>query len=189
MSNTRGDAWGGTIAHRIRMATQVVSAVRQVVGSTVPVGDRISQQEADAAAVHRSYGSLAHRAASTMKRLFTARPHHTGQEYRMSATESNKAFVAQMLGEKKRLEDFPDRVDPNLVMHEPAHLPFGGTYRGLEEFQRFYPLVRGYYDFEHFELLGVTPRVTLSLQRHAYRSLVLSHPCSLPRNSRFQERD
>ncbi|MDR7272172.1 hypothetical protein J2X20_004846 [Pelomonas saccharophila] len=73
----------------------------------------------------------------------------------MGTTESNKAFVAEMLGQKKRLEDYPERVDPNLVMHEPAHLPFGGTYRGLAEFQQFYPRVRGYYDFERFQLLGV----------------------------------
>jgi hypothetical protein len=73
----------------------------------------------------------------------------------MTATESNKAFIAQMLGEKKRLEDFPERVDPDLVMHEPASLPFGGTYRGLADFQRFYPKVRDFYDFERFELLGV----------------------------------
>jgi hypothetical protein len=73
----------------------------------------------------------------------------------MDITASNKAFIAEMLGQKKRLEDFPERVDPNLVMHEPAHLPFGGTYRGLEEFQRFYPKVRSYYEFERFQLLGV----------------------------------
>jgi hypothetical protein len=73
----------------------------------------------------------------------------------MDTTDSNRAFVAEMLGQKKRLEDFPERVDPNLVMHEPAHLPFGGTYRGLHEFQQFYPRVRGYYDFERFQLLGV----------------------------------
>jgi hypothetical protein len=73
----------------------------------------------------------------------------------MTVTESNKAFITQMLGEKKRLEDFPERVDPDLLMHEPASLPFGGTYRGLADFQRFYPKVRRYYDFETFELLGV----------------------------------
>lgn len=73
----------------------------------------------------------------------------------MNVTEANKSFVAEMLGEKKRLEDFPDRVDPNLVMHEPASLPFGGTYRGLADFQRFYPEVRRFYDFETFQLLGV----------------------------------
>jgi hypothetical protein len=73
----------------------------------------------------------------------------------MSATEINKQFVAAMLGEKKRLEDFPDRFNPDLLMHEPISLPFGGTYRGLGEFQRFYPTVRDFYDFERFELLGV----------------------------------
>jgi hypothetical protein len=77
------------------------------------------------------------------------------QDRQMTMTEANKTFVATMLGSKKRLEDFPDRVDPNLVMHEPASLPFGGTYRGLAAFQRFYPEVRRFYDFERFALLGV----------------------------------
>ncbi len=36
-----------------------------------------------------------------------------------------------------RLEDHPERFDAKLVMHEPASLPFGGTYHGLEEFQKF----------------------------------------------------
>ena len=73
----------------------------------------------------------------------------------MTPTESNKAFVTQMLSEKKRLEDFPDRFEPDLEMVEPATLPFGGTYRGLREFQQFYPEVRRYYDFDTWELLGV----------------------------------
>ena len=73
----------------------------------------------------------------------------------MTPTESNKAFISQMLGQKKRLEDFPDHFEPNIVMHEPALLPFGGTYRGLQEFQRFYPKVREYYDFGTWQLLGV----------------------------------
>lgn len=69
--------------------------------------------------------------------------------------DPNAALVAVMLGEKKRLEDFPGRFDPNLVMHKPASLPFGGTYRGIEDFQQFYPAVRRYYDFDTWELLGV----------------------------------
>ena len=73
----------------------------------------------------------------------------------VNTTASNKAFIAEMLGQKKRLEDYPERVDPNLVMHEPAHLPFGGTYRGLDDFQRFYPRVRHYYEFSRFELIAV----------------------------------
>ena len=73
----------------------------------------------------------------------------------MSATEENKAFIREMIGTKKRLEDYPDRFDDDLIMHEPASLPFGGTYRGLSEFQKFYPAVRAFYDFERFELLGV----------------------------------
>ena len=42
-TNTRIDAWGGGINHRIRMATEVIRKVREIVGSTVPVGVRISQ--------------------------------------------------------------------------------------------------------------------------------------------------
>jgi hypothetical protein len=73
----------------------------------------------------------------------------------MSDTETNKAFIREMIGSKKRLEDYPDRFDKNLIMHEPACLPFGGTYIGLEEFQKFYPEVRDFYDFTRFDLLGV----------------------------------
>jgi hypothetical protein len=40
-------------------------------------------------------------------------------ETRQSQTRSNRAFITEMLGQKRRLEDYPDRVDPNLVMHEP----------------------------------------------------------------------
>ena len=73
----------------------------------------------------------------------------------MNDTEANKAFIREMIGQKKRLEDFLGRFDPELIMHEPASLPFGGTYNGLAEFQRFYPAVRDFYDFDQFELLDV----------------------------------
>ena len=73
----------------------------------------------------------------------------------MTDTEANKAFIQEMIGQKRLLEDYPDRFDADLLMHEPASLPFGGTYRGLEEFKRFYPEVRDFYDFDRFELLGV----------------------------------
>ncbi|SEP81423.1 hypothetical protein SAMN05428969_1029 [Devosia sp. YR412] len=73
----------------------------------------------------------------------------------MSTTEENKAFIRDMIGNKKRLEDYPERFDENLVMHEPASLPFGGTFRGLAEFKEFYPAVREFYDFDRFDLLDV----------------------------------
>jgi hypothetical protein len=74
----------------------------------------------------------------------------------MSNTQENKAFIREMISSKKRLEDYPDRFDrKTFIMHEPAILPFGGTYVGLDDFQRFYPRVRSFYDFERFELLGV----------------------------------
>ncbi len=73
----------------------------------------------------------------------------------MSQADENKSFVKEMISSGRTLEDYPDRYDPDLVMHEPASLPFGGTYRGLEEFRRFYRHVRSFYDFKRFELLGV----------------------------------
>lgn len=73
----------------------------------------------------------------------------------MSNTDENKSFIREMIGQKRRLEDYPDRFDPDLIMHEPACLPFGGTYAGLKEFQKFYPEVRDFYDFDRFDLLGV----------------------------------
>jgi hypothetical protein len=72
-----------------------------------------------------------------------------------STTAINRAFIAEMLGQKKRLEDYPDRVDPGLIVHEPASLPFGGTYRGIAEFSRFYDQVRAFYDFSTWRLLDV----------------------------------
>jgi hypothetical protein len=82
-------------------------------------------------------------------------PSAIAEEKPMTTTAANKAFINKMLAEKKRLEDFPDRFVPDLVMYEPAVLPFGGTYRGLREFQQFYPAVRKYYDFETWQVLGV----------------------------------
>jgi hypothetical protein len=73
----------------------------------------------------------------------------------MSSTETNKAFIAEMLGQKKQLDDYPGRFDPELMMYEPASLPFGGAHHGLEAFKRFYPKVRDFYDFDTFKLLGV----------------------------------
>jgi hypothetical protein len=72
-----------------------------------------------------------------------------------SFTAENRAFVVEMLGEKKRLEDYPDRVDPNLTVYEPASLPFGGTYTGFAEFTRFYDKVRAFYDFTTWRLSDV----------------------------------
>jgi hypothetical protein len=60
-----------------------------------------------------------------------------------------------MISQKKRLEDYPGRYDENLLMYEPASLPFGGIYKGMDEFQAFYPKVRDYYDFSKFEVISI----------------------------------
>lgn len=40
------------------------------------------------------------------------------------------------------IASFWEAMHPDVVLHEPPHLPYGGTYRGIEEFKRcFSPLV------------------------------------------------
>jgi hypothetical protein len=70
-------------------------------------------------------------------------------------TAGNKAFVLEMIGQKKRLSDYPDRASDSMVVYEPSSLPFGGTYRGIKAFEQFYPKVREFYDFKDFNLLNV----------------------------------
>lgn len=42
-TNLRADGWGGDMTHRVRLLIDVVTAVKERVGQTVPVGVRISQ--------------------------------------------------------------------------------------------------------------------------------------------------
>src|SRR5690349_4538281 len=70
-------------------------------------------------------------------------------------TAGNKAFVLEMISQKKQLTDYPDRTSDSMVVYEPSSLPFGGTYRGMKAFEQFYPKVREFYDFKHFDLLNV----------------------------------
>jgi hypothetical protein len=73
-----------------------------------------------------------------------------------STNEANKAFMRKLFSDgKTTLFDFPDHVDPNLTVYQPASLPFGGTYRGLAEFQRVAPKLAQYYDFSRVEFLGL----------------------------------
>lgn len=77
------------------------------------------------------------------------------KEVAMNQAERNREFITEMITQKKRLEDYPGRYDEQLLMYEPATLPFGGIYKGMDEFQQFYPKVRAYYDFSAFEVLSV----------------------------------
>jgi hypothetical protein len=72
-----------------------------------------------------------------------------------STNEANKAFMRKLFTGGGTLFDFPDHVDPNLTVYQPASLPFGGTYHGLAEFQRVAPKLAQYYDFTRVEFLGV----------------------------------
>lgn len=73
----------------------------------------------------------------------------------MENTASNKEFIYEMISTKKKLEDYPDRISDSMVVHEPSSLPFGGTYKGYNAYEQFYPKVREFYDFSRFELMNV----------------------------------
>ena len=73
----------------------------------------------------------------------------------MSINEANKAFMQTLFSGKATLDDFPDRVDPDLVVYQPASLPFGGTYHGLAEFRKVWPQLGAFYDFSRSEFLGL----------------------------------
>ena len=70
-------------------------------------------------------------------------------------TIGNKAFVLEMISQKKQLTDYPERASDSMVVYEPSSLPFGGIYRGMKAFEQFYPKVRQFYDFKHFDLQNV----------------------------------
>ncbi len=73
----------------------------------------------------------------------------------MEDTKANKAFILEMIGEKKKLEDYPDKASDSMVVYEPSSLPFGGVYKGINAYEKFYPEVRKFYDFSRFELINV----------------------------------
>jgi hypothetical protein len=72
-----------------------------------------------------------------------------------STNQANKEFMQKLFSGGGTLFDFPDRVDPNLTVYQPASLPFGGAYHGLAEFQRVAPKLAQYYDFSRLEPLGL----------------------------------
>jgi hypothetical protein len=41
------------------------------------------------------------------------------------------------------------------LVYEPSSLPFGGIYKGIDAYEKFYPAVRKFYDFSRFELINV----------------------------------
>jgi len=73
----------------------------------------------------------------------------------MKHTQTNKEFIYEMISQKKKLEDYPARISDSMVVYEPSSLPFGGTYKGYDAYQQFYPKVREFYDFSRFKLLNV----------------------------------
>ena len=73
----------------------------------------------------------------------------------MENTKANKAFILEMIGKKKKLEDYPDKASDSMVVYEPSSLPFGGIYKGIDAYEKFYPEVRKFYDFSRFELINV----------------------------------
>ena len=55
----------------------------------------------------------------------------------MENTKANKAFILEMIGKKKKLEDYPDKASDSMVVYEPSSLPFGGIYKGIDAYEKF----------------------------------------------------
>jgi len=65
----------------------------------------------------------------------------------MKSLITNKEFVYEMISNKKKLEDYPERISDTMIVYEPSSLPFGGVYKGFNAYEQFYPIVREFYDF------------------------------------------
>lgn len=68
---------------------------------------------------------------------------------------TNKEFVYEMISNKKRLEDYPERISDLMTVYEPSSLPFGGVYRGFDAYAQFYPKVRAFYDFSKLTIENI----------------------------------
>lgn len=72
----------------------------------------------------------------------------------MENAEANKALVLKLFADNNVLENFPGYAKPNVTIHEPSSLPFGGTYNGLDEFSQLYPYVSKFYDSSRSKLIN-----------------------------------
>ena len=70
----------------------------------------------------------------------------------MKNLTTNKEFVYEMISNKKRLEDYPERISDSMTIYEPSSLPFGGVYKGFNAYEQFYPKVREFYDFSKLKI-------------------------------------
>jgi len=73
----------------------------------------------------------------------------------MENTQANKAFILEIIGSKKKLEDYPGMASDSMVVYEPSSLPFGGTYKGIDAYEKFYPKVRELNDFPKLKSMDI----------------------------------
>lgn len=74
----------------------------------------------------------------------------------MEFTEKNRLFISQLIETKRPLKDFPDRVSEDMTIHEPALLPFGGSYKGAKAQEALFPKIGEFYDFSRFTLVSIS---------------------------------
>lgn len=75
-----------------------------------------------------------------------------------SPAEQNKALVLGALTAVKGgdIETFLKAMHPDLVVHEPAYLPYGGDFHGAEGFLQLFGEVSKLVDVDTLELLSAT---------------------------------
>jgi ketosteroid isomerase-like protein len=75
-----------------------------------------------------------------------------------SAAEQNKNLVLGALGAVTQgdTDSFLEAMHPELVVHEPGYLPFGGEHRGAEGFLGLFAEITKLVDVPTLELLSAT---------------------------------
>jgi hypothetical protein len=69
--------------------------------------------------------------------------------------KTNKEFVREVIGQKKSLGDYPERINPDLTIYEPSSLPFGGVYKGVNAFKQLFAKVKDFYDFKQLNIVNI----------------------------------
>ena len=64
----------------------------------------------------------------------------------MNLTEKNRLFISGMYAclQSQDIEKLLSMIDPNVTIHEPPFLSYGGAYHGINGFKELFPQILSY---------------------------------------------
>lgn len=64
----------------------------------------------------------------------------------MNLTEKNRAFISELYAgvQSQDTEILLAKLDPDVVIHEPPFLSYGGVYHGIDGFKELFPQILGF---------------------------------------------